>query len=158
MSLSSNCNSRPRRVRFQIAAALAAAAFVLIVLGCMSFSVGGRTVIETPNDNPHEQRGEVDVRPGAELDVFYPQPYVRTPNLSISSTFDEIDLLEQHTDHFRVRNTDQFFRRTLSWKARGLIEGPPAPIPIAPQTPPPSSPIAPINPAPAAPVPYTPDH
>jgi hypothetical protein len=163
MSLSSN--SVPPKwkpwigsaIRFRIAATMAAVACVVIVLGCMSFSIGGKTVIRTPDGNPFEQAGAIEIRPGAEQDVFYAIPYASTPNLEIDSTFDDVELVEQHADHFRVRNTSNgLLSRTVEWKARGVKGLPLAPITVVP---PPPAPAASSNPPPPpAPVPYTPDH
>src|ERR1700682_6524953 len=143
--------------RFRIAAALAAVAFVLIVLGCMSFSIGGKTVVRPPDGNPFEQSGAIELRPGAEQDVFYAIPYASTPNLEIDSMFDDLDLVELHADHFRVRNTSNvLLSRTVEWKARGVKCLPLAPITVVPPPPAPAAPSHP--PPPPAPVPYTPDH
>jgi len=144
-------------IRFRVAATLAAAAFVLIVLGCMSFSIGGKTVVRPPDGNPFEQSGAIELRPGAEQDIFYAIPYASTPNLEIDSTFDDVDLVEQHPDHFRVRNTSNgLLSRTVEWKARGVKGLPLAPITVVPPQPAPAASSNP--PPPPAPVPYTPDH
>jgi hypothetical protein len=150
-------NRKPRDgsfIRIRIAATMAAVTLVLIVLGCMSFSIGGKTVIRTPDDNPFEQSGAIELRPGAEQDVYYAIPYASTPNLEIDSTFDDVELVDQHADHFRVRNTSNgLLSRTVEWKARGVKGAPPAPVTLVPSSPTPSNP-----PPPPAPVPYTPDH
>jgi hypothetical protein len=163
MSRSSNHASsnqptkRDSAIRFRIAATLAAVAFVLIVLGCMSFSIGGKTVVRPPDGNPFEQSGAIELRPGAEQDVYYAIPYASTPNLEIDSTFDDVDLVEQHADHFRVRNTSNgLLSRTVEWKARGVKGLPLAPITVVPPQPAPAASSNP--PPPPAPAPYTPDN
>jgi hypothetical protein len=153
-------NRKPRigsTIRFRAVAAMAAVALILIILGCMSFSIGGKTMILGPEGNPFEQSGAIELRPGAEQDVYYAIPYASTPNLEIDSMFDDVELVEQHADHFRVRNTSNgLLSRTVEWKARGVKVPPPGPITVTPLSP---TPVAPSNPPPPpAPVPYTPEH
>ena len=78
------------------------------------------------------QSGATPLPPDAEMDVYYPVPYISPPSLIIESRHCEVTL--QANDHFRVR-THHYFRGTLFWKARGvrLIVATPPPVPyVAP--------------------------
>jgi hypothetical protein len=120
-----------------------------IILGCMnfSFSVGGS---EHKNGDEEVlcQEGETTLQPGQSLEVFYPIAYEHPPNLELSSTFNEYDIIDQRMDCFRVRNRDQLHTTSITWKARGTkclpkpvpVEGPaitpaPAAEPSLPATP-----------------------
>jgi hypothetical protein len=125
-------------VLFSRPAGLLAGVFVtLIILGCMSISFGGRHYAST--DGTIVQEGEVRLSPGAEQVIYYPAPYASIPNLELTSEADYMQIVEQHEDRFRVRNTDRHFRRKAQWKARG-VRTHPLPVPAAgtqtPQTPP----------------------
>src|SRR5690349_12154625 len=66
--------------RWQRRLALACAlALVVCVLGCMSFDFGRVETVQPTDANV--QTGSVTVPPHQTLDVFYPSPYVVTPNL-----------------------------------------------------------------------------
>jgi hypothetical protein len=129
--------SRPLTRR---AGVLAAAMVVLILLGCMSISIGkfgGGSCAEA--DGVFCQEGEVTLPPNTVREVFYPVPYANRPNLEISDLFSHGELLEQKEVSFKVRN-ETAFAVTLSWKARGVrvisptpeptLTPPPAPVPV----------------------------
>ena len=102
-------------------AVTAVLACIVIILGCMSITIGGRTTVDTTSeDGMLIQEGETQVGAGAERDVFYPIPYASPPNLEIDSTFNHYQLIDQKEDHFRVRNTSNAFCLKCEWKARGL--------------------------------------
>jgi len=105
--------------------------FLAIVLGCMSLSIGGRQGGSSCEEGVSEQSGEVRVSAGRELDVYYPVPFASPPNLTLADDCDHVVqvegrpdnfdcvLLEQQSDHFRVKNVGKF-SGVLTWKARGL--------------------------------------
>jgi hypothetical protein len=154
----SHSHSPTQRTRLRIAAALGTVAFIGIVVGCMSFSIGGKTVIKSDEANAFEQEGAVELRPLEVRDIYYPIPYAAPPNLEITCTFhnNDIDLVDQHAEFFRIRNTSTQWSRDVDWKSRGVKTLPPPPPVTATQAP--SSPLAPTNPPPPPPVPYTTDH
>jgi hypothetical protein len=114
------------------AAVLAAAVTVLIFLGCMSLSIGGRNYEGQPGGHTDGdvfiQKGTVHVKGRCEQDVYYPVPYAHTPNLELGEDIDQYHLVEQKEDHFRVWNPGPG-TATVKWKARGVRVPPPAPVP-----------------------------
>jgi hypothetical protein len=144
---------------------VAAIIIVVIFAGCMSLQLGGThedvvasapemPVSTLPGDGVLEQAGTETVGEGhGVLDVYYPIPYISPPHLSVSSTFDEVKLIEQRRDHFRVRNTGAFARK-FDWKATGvklLLAAPPPPP--APPGEAPAPRRLPAEPVPVAPQP-----
>jgi hypothetical protein len=142
--------SRIASVLLSAPVGLTAACITLaIITGCMSLSIGNRTIETAPTEEGVLcQQGEVHVPPNSLRVVHYPIPFARTPNLEVSSTFDDCEVREEHEDHFVLRNPN-CFGRTVKWKARGLKcvppppEGPAAapelpPAPIPAEAPPPT--------------------
>jgi hypothetical protein len=132
-------DSRPLgRLVSRPAAVLATVVLLVILLGCMSISIGkfsGTTDGTTTSDGVYCQEGEVSVPANSVRDIYFPAPYAHTPNLEISDTFHHSELLDQKADSFRVRNTAGY-AITVSWKARGTrasvaapVLEPPAPVP-----------------------------
>ena len=125
----------------------AAAVVFLILLGCMSISIGkfGGPACCTEPDGTFCQEGEVSVPANTVREVFYPVPYANRPNLEISDLFSHGELLDQKETSFKVRNASSF-AVTLSWKARGVrvisptpeptLTPPPAPVPVEGAPPP----------------------
>ncbi|HEY7428396.1 MAG TPA: hypothetical protein VH682_29455 [Gemmataceae bacterium] len=125
--------------------ALAGAATVLIILGCMSLSFGGLSIgCKTEPDGTVCQEGKVSMHQGQELDVYYPVPYTSPPNLVLNGDADKCEIVEQKADHFRIRCKDPY-DATPHWQARGLrcppaaitptvIVNPPVPPPVPPPT------------------------
>jgi hypothetical protein len=162
--------------------ALAACALttLAIVVGCMSFSVGGRNeIVSCDADLPPnaasgdllEQHGRLTLAPGAEQDVYYPVPYVSPPNLTLgppplpdganwgtmSFGDDEVkhfEIVLQRRDRFRVRNTG-LFERSVGWRAKGLRLVLVAPAPVVPVAAPPPD-VKPERQLPPQPVPFVP--
>jgi len=95
--------------------------FLAICLGCMSLNFGGRTEVMTREDGPGPQGGKVRLACGEELDVYYPLPYVSPPNLETERSSDDVRVVEQRADHFRIQNTS-LFSRELTWTARGVTQ------------------------------------
>jgi hypothetical protein len=128
------------------AGVVAAIALLVILLGCMSISIGkfSGTGSCTEADGIFCQEGEVTVSGGAVREVFYPAPYAHTPNLEVSDTFNHCELVEQREGSFKVRNASGF-SVTVCWKARGVRAIPP---PVPPPLPPP---VLPSEPLPAEP-------
>jgi hypothetical protein len=123
------------------AAALAAAVWVAIILGCMSISIGGRQITTgTHQDGAFVQEGKVHVGPGCEQVVYYPIPYCSAPNLEIDSCLHQCVVLEQREDHFRLVNNG-VLPRTVDWTARGVRAAPVGPPPAPPPTLPPPRPL-----------------
>ena len=119
------------------AGVVAAVVLLLILLGCMSISIGkftGPPAGCTEADGVFCQEGEVSVGPGELRQIFYPVGYVQPPNLEVSDTFHNCVLLHQQENSFTVRN-DAGHSVTASWKARGMRavpappHGPPEPVP-----------------------------
>jgi hypothetical protein len=113
---------------------LAAVTLLVILLGCMSISIGKFGSSPPPEDDGMLcQGGEVELALAAERDVYYPVPYPSPPHLDISDPFGKCELVEQKPDHFRVRSTFEKSALggpfTLKWKAKGLKMPPPAPPP-----------------------------
>lgn len=129
--------------------AAALAVWGLIILGCMSISIGGKHFSAAPCENgTFAQCGETPILAGCEQDIYYPIPYASPPYLEIDGTFSECTIVEQHADHFRVKSTASHFSRNVKWTAKGVKAipplvphvPPPAPQPIPP---PPSSTLVP---------------
>ena len=114
----------------------AAAVALLIVLGCMSLSIGKFTSGVTDETGALCQTDEVTLPSGCDREVFYPVPYAGPPHLDVGNTpFNEIVLVEQKEDRFRVRNHSAF-SKTMTWKARGVRTAG-APVVVVPPVPPP---------------------
>jgi hypothetical protein len=106
---------------------------VVIFAGCMSLQFGGVDTHEEivtppaetqvsylPGDGMLEQAGDDTVAGGHSLlDVYYPMPYVSPPHLTVSSPLDEVKVIDQRRDRFRVKNTGLFARR-FHWTANGV--------------------------------------
>jgi hypothetical protein len=108
-----------------------------ILMGCMSLSIGNRTVEAPPcEEGVLCQQGEVHLAANTTQFVHYPLPYPRKPNIEIDSTFDDCVVAEEREDGFLLRNPN-CLGRTVKWKARGMRCDPP---PAAPNAPAPSSP------------------
>jgi hypothetical protein len=117
--------------------ALAVGTLALIFLGCMSLSFGGLSIgCRTEPDGTVCEEGKVELHPGKPLDVYYPAPYASPPNLELTEDAEKCEILEQHSDHFRVQVRGQY-NACLHWKARGLRGGPPisAPTVVVPSPP-----------------------
>jgi hypothetical protein len=90
-----------------------------IVLGCMSFSFGGRTELVHDEDGAYTQSGTLSLPGNHEQDVYYPVPYQSPPNLTLEDTWNACAITGQWPDHFRVSNA-RLFSCELTWKARGI--------------------------------------
>jgi hypothetical protein len=122
---------------------LAVIAWTVIILGCMSISIGGRHVTTGHHeDGAFVQEGKVQLGPGCEQDVFYPIPYACPPNLQIDRGCHHCVLVLQKEDRFRICNPG-VFARTVEWTARGVRAMPPPPVVPVPATPalPPPTPV-----------------
>jgi hypothetical protein len=126
--------------------ATAAALMLAIFLGCMSLEIGNRTV-ETPHceEGILFQQGEAHVPANSDRFVRYPIPYPRKPNIEISTTFDDCEIVEEREDGFLLRNPNSFSRK-VTWKARGIKCEPP--VTLASPQPPTPVPATPTLPAP----------
>jgi hypothetical protein len=138
--------TRPVSVLVRRALALTAVlGFVVIVLGCMSLTIGGRTELVQSEDGCVAQHGDVTIPGNQELDVYYPIPYPVPPNLVISDCLNCCKIVAQCPDHFRVKN-EGALARDITWKARGVRMT----APVVPVPPPVLPPVAPA-PGPASP-------
>lgn len=127
--------------------ATAAGLLLVIMMGCMSLSIGNRTVEAPPSEEGILcQQGEVHLPANTTQFIHYPTPYPRKPNLEISSTFDDCHITEEREDGFLLQNPN-CFSRTVTWKARGLKCEPPPATPTTP-LPPTPAPATPTLPAP----------
>jgi hypothetical protein len=139
-------------------AGVAACLGIVVVLGCMSINLGGRSADESkpcPDDGVLVQEGKVPVRPGSEQVIYYPVAYASPPNLEVQDALGLCDVLEQKETCFRVRFHPNFqtTNASLSWKARGVRGSSPPAVPAgaAPEAAPSTTglPSAPV-PVPAA--------
>jgi hypothetical protein len=109
-------------------------AWLAIILGCMSLSIGERTTL--PDDRlAYTQEGSAHIEIGQELDVYYPVPYASPPNLELKG-LGSYTIVDQQADHFRVRakvegNTIGW--EGFDWTARGVrvVLPPPAVQPVS---------------------------
>ncbi len=126
---------------------VAAIVLLLVLLGCMSISIGKFSGTGSGCTNEADgifcQEGEVTVPAQQVREVFYPAAYVHAPNLEVNDTFHDCVVVAQREDSFSVRN-DAGHGVTVSWKARGVRA---ATIAVPPPAPPPETHL------PAAPVP-----
>src|SRR4051812_17012087 len=86
---------------------LAALLVAGMLLGCMSLNIGGgpQTVEKPAEDGLIAQNGTVPLGGDEPQTVYYPIPYVSTPNLTLECEwpFVKWQLVEQKWDHFTVR-------------------------------------------------------
>jgi len=107
-----------RRVsRFERAfAALGAAAFFVFALGCMSLNFGS---VETRSESsPNAETGTVTLPANQTIEVYYPNPYLATPNLRVENSGNDCIVVEQKPNYFRIQNRTANARE-ITWKARG---------------------------------------
>jgi hypothetical protein len=135
------------------AGAIAGVAVALIVLGCMSLSIGGnhapyceedRTGVTTDASGVCMQKGKVTVQPGCEEQVFYPVPFAEVPNLQLRQARGigvDFAVTGQDRRFFTVKNTDTVLPRTFQWTARGLRATEAVPPPVPPPLPPQPVPV-----------------
>jgi hypothetical protein len=125
---------------------LAASIVLAILMGCMSLSIGNRTV-ETPTveEGVLWQQGEAQVSANSSVFVHYPLSYPRTPNLEICCTFDDCVIEREDKDGFLLKNPNSLSRK-VKWKARGPRCEPSAalPIPAPAENPPTALPATPV--------------
>jgi hypothetical protein len=129
----------------------AAIVFLLLILGCMSLSIGGSLPDHSDSaDGVLMQKGDVHLQHGETQVVYYPIPYASPPNLTLDEDGPfgpEYAILEQAPDHFRVGPRQGMggrlsaFGDTVRWKAQGVR----APAPVAATPPPVPPPPAPIS-------------
>jgi hypothetical protein len=109
----------------RVATGATVALFVLILIGCMA-PIFIRETGKKSDDEVFCQKGELQLKPGEELDVYYPVPYASTPNLELRDQFAGMRIVDQKPDHFRVSCTHGTLGPlALEWKARG-VKGQPA--------------------------------
>jgi hypothetical protein len=92
--------------------------FLAIALGCMSLGIGERNVVVSQNDSPGHQSGKITVNPSQEMNVYYPIPYQYPPNLQTENPGTCV-VVEQKTDHFRIKNTG-IWAQDVTWQSRGV--------------------------------------
>jgi hypothetical protein len=112
-----------------------ATTFLATALGCMSLSFGDRTELVTPDNGFSRQTGQLRLRPGEELIVYYPGGYTAPPNLVVDDIGHDCRVIEQRPDSFVVKNLSSV-ARDVQWTARGTRVAPPAAPP---------SPTVPVN-------------
>ncbi len=134
--------------------AVAGCIMLAIFMGCMSLSIGNRTIeTQTSEEGVLCQQGKAVVPANDFYFVRYPIPYLRKPNVEISCTFDDCLIRNEQEDGFEINNPNGN-SRTVTWKARGIKLAPPPepPTPIPPPSPDPvpapSSPETPTLPTP----------
>ncbi len=134
--------------------AVAAAAVVLIILGCMSLSFGGLSIgCHSEPDGTLCQEGDLKLLQGQDQEIYYPIPYVSPPNLELSGDVDHCEIVEQKPDHFRIRNP-KGATSCPHWRARGLRAAvPPPAVFVAPPPAASSGPPADVPPPTSTPLP-----
>ena len=79
------------------------------------------------------QEGTLRLSGRSEEEVFYPTPYTRTPNLRLDDYKEQVVVVEQCADRFRIKNLSPA-PTNVKWIARGAIapteSTPPPPTPI----------------------------
>jgi hypothetical protein len=143
--------------------AVASLLLLATFIGCMSLEVSEpHSSITRSTEGVITQTGTVTVSGHKPETVFYPIPYISTPNLQIEDEWphEHWELVEQKWDHFTVRRDRNPWSSPLklSWTAKG-VKGPPPPAPVVvapavkrlPEPPPP-----PADALPAVPVPVVP--
>jgi hypothetical protein len=152
MVAGADCPSRKvggvrRWLRSRLFGIVSAVILAILFLGCMSFTIGGRTYEHDAYTNCYEdglyvQRGKIRIPANSEQDVYYPVAYEHPPNVVLEDDHDDCAVIDQQADHFRVRNNG-LFRETLSWCARGTrspaVVGPTVTLPAQPAPASPSS-------------------
>ena len=91
-------------------------AFLICVLGCMSLNVGHLDTVQPADANV--QSGKLTIPANQTLDVFYPSPFIVTPNLVVENTCNDCKVVEQRPNLFRIQNP-MMFAREITWTARG---------------------------------------
>src|SRR5207253_11137581 len=122
---------RPEADMRQTVIAAAGLLFAGSALGCMSFSIGGRTEVVAP-DGSCSETGTAYLLPGEDLFVYYPIPFVSPPNLVLANKYasQQYQLIEQRSDGFRLKNLDALGNASIEWTARGIKVVPTAAPPI----------------------------
>jgi hypothetical protein len=120
--------------RLRLLTVLATLFLLALFLGCMSMNVGN---VLTSDEGVLTQSGEVTLNGHKPRTVYYPIPYISTPNLALKDFWDHDDweLVEQHWDHFTVVRKKSSWGSAieLKWTAKGLRGPPPAaPVVVAP--------------------------
>jgi hypothetical protein len=137
-------------------AAICGIVLAVVVMGCMSISIGKFAATAVEAEEPFCQEGECSLA-GCERDVYYPIPFAHPPNLEVTGLSGQYELLEQREDHFRIRGGSMPGTPTLQWKAKGVRAAratPCSPSPVSapltlsapassPALPPPTSPTPP---------------
>jgi hypothetical protein len=67
------------------------------------------------------QQGMATVPRNETMDVYYHVPYQSPPNVQITGpSAEEVLIVEQTTDHFKVKNKDNAKPCTFNWRTEGL--------------------------------------
>jgi hypothetical protein len=142
----------PVRLVSRSVVVLAVVLLLALFLGCMSLQIGGRRSVEVPvGDGLIEQTGTVTLTGHEAQKVYYPIPYVSTPNLTLCDKWPcgHWEIIDQQWDHFTVRRSGHSWGSPLelTWTAKGL-KGPPPPAPVA---------VLPAERLPPKPIPVAPE-
>ena len=92
-------------------------------LGCMSFSIGGKSEVVSHDEVGGLERGNVRVQPGQESVVYYPAPYLSPPNLEVRAGSDRDVEMSDRGIRGRTASASGTWgrhRSTSSWKTRGV--------------------------------------
>lgn len=111
--------------------AIAILAGITCGMGCMSFNLGNRTYqspgsyITTSGTLCQDGESPLIATADNKITIYYPRAFASKPNLSLckgsgSVPASEIELVEQHNDHFVVRWLSQGGEKNLTWHAEGL--------------------------------------
>jgi hypothetical protein len=108
---------REQRPTVVVAALVSALVATAVVLG---FELVRRPGSVTSKSDLLEQSGEMSLRNGESVEVFYPIPYDLPPNLSLSGgDTAACKILEQKADRFRVTYAGGFTHTTATWRSLG---------------------------------------
>jgi hypothetical protein len=107
-------SGRERVMTILTAGIVAAFTAIIVVYGLQTIQ---RTAIWSAS---LAQQGDASVPASEMVEVYYQKPYATTPNITLSGPFSEdVLLVEQTPDHFKVKNKSSSSARSFHWNAEG---------------------------------------
>ncbi len=92
---------------------IATTPFVITAAGCLLTD-------RQDAEGSFPQEGTINVPARSEQTVYYPTPYVRTPNLQLNDYKECVSIVEQGADHFRIKNISAA-STNVRWTAKGAV-------------------------------------